>query len=95
MDLIKSMNSISIVDSKDNKNTTYVVLPNHNLYNLSLEWINTRAIALKKLIEYKFNEEWKNELSILEHKSKNIFENLINQLRNCNESNYLIIKTHN
>lgn len=95
MDKIQFMNSISIVDTKDSKNiVTYVILPNHQTYDLALKYVNARANALKKLMEYKYTDEWNKELSNLDLVSKTIYDILIEQLRKSEISPYLIKRIH-
>jgi hypothetical protein len=92
---IEFLNSISIVDNRDSKNIiTYVVLPHHETYNLALKYINTRANALKKLVEYKYTDEWNTELTHLDIVSKTIYDILIEQLQNAKQSQYLIKRAH-
>ena len=95
MDQIQSMNSISIVDTKDSKKiVTYIVLPHHYTYELALKYVNTRANALKKLVEYKYTDEWNTELTHLDIVSKTIYDILIEQLRKSELSQYLIKRVH-
>ena len=92
---IEFLNSISIVDTSNSKQiVTYVILPKHYTYDVALKYVNIRANALKKLVEYKFTDEWNAELSELDTVSKTLYNILIEQLQNAEPSQYLIKRTH-
>ncbi len=92
---IEFLNSISIVDNTNSKQiVTYVILPQHYTYDVALKYVNIRADALKTLMEYKFTDEWKAELTELDTISKTVYNILIEQLQKAEPSQYLIKRTH-